>query len=61
MGVYANTAFDWYSSGVFTGCPSYSSSFINHAVQLIGYTDEGDWIIKNSWGTEWGYRGFAYV
>lgn len=61
MGVYANTAFDYYSSGVFDGCPSYSSSYINHAVLLIGYTSEGNWIIKNSWGTNWGDSGYMII
>ena len=50
---------------------SYSS---NHAVTIVGWDDtysknnflttpEGDgaWIIKNSWGTDWGDNGFAYV
>ncbi|XP_078523034.1 cathepsin S-like [Lissotriton helveticus] len=36
----------------------------NHAIIIIGYgTDDGEdyWIIKNSWGTEWGENGFAKV
>jgi len=34
----------------------------NHAVVLVGYNDTGEyWIIKNSWGTEYGHKGYYYV
>ena len=31
-----------------------------HAINIVGYTPEY-WIIKSSWGTKWGLKGFAYV
>jgi hypothetical protein len=31
-----------------------------HAFVLIGYTPDG-FIVQNSWGTDWGYRGFAIL
>ena len=31
-----------------------------HAVAVIGYTPEY-WIIKNSWGTQWGHGGYGYL
>jgi cathepsin L len=35
---------------------------INHAVLLIGWDDaKGAWRIKNSWGADWGEKGFAWV
>lgn len=36
---------------------------INHAVTIVGWCDaKNAWIIKNSWGTDWGgYGGYAYI
>lgn len=31
-----------------------------HAFALVGYTEEG-FIVQNSWGTGWGYHGFAIL
>ena len=53
-------AFRFYSSGVFTGkCGTH----LDHAVTIVGYgsTDEGTkyWLVKNSWGTKWGEKGYV--
>jgi C1A family cysteine protease len=32
-----------------------------HAVAVVGYTREKRFIIRNSWGTAWGDKGFAYA
>lgn len=34
---------------------------VNHAVLAVGYTREGHWIMKNSWGTDWGLEGYFYL
>ena len=31
-----------------------------HAVCLVGYTPD-HFIVRNSWGTQWGDKGFAYA
>jgi C1A family cysteine protease len=32
-----------------------------HAVAIVGYQATGRFIVRNSWGTAWGDRGFAYA
>ena len=42
-------------------CPaSKSSTYLNHAVLLVGYNTT-HWFIKNSWSAWWGNRGFGYI
>jgi len=52
-----------YGGGVYNGYPSRPGGPIDHAVIIVGYSDAlGAWIIKNSWGTNWGpYGGYAWV
>lgn len=49
-----------YKSGIFTeyACNYYQ---VDHAVSLVGYgTENGKdyWIMRNSWGTDWGEKGY---
>jgi len=56
------TPWQFYSHGVYDGCDYGSNIELNHAIQLVGYgTDpaEGDyWLVRNSWGTGWGEKGY---
>ncbi|KAJ9176282.1 hypothetical protein P3X46_011614 [Hevea brasiliensis] len=49
----------FYSEGVFTG---HCGTELNHGVTLVGYRATLDstkyWIVKNSWGPEWGENGY---
>jgi C1A family cysteine protease len=29
-----------------------------HCISVFGYTKNGDWICRNSWGTDWGQKGY---
>ena len=38
------------------------SALGGHAVSLVGYSDQKRaWLIRNSWGEEWGENGFGWV
>jgi C1A family cysteine protease len=32
-----------------------------HAVCIVGYRTDGRFIVRNSWGTSWGDKGFGYL
>jgi len=49
---------DNYKQGLFTA--EMCSNDIDHAVTIVGYTEEA-WIIKNSWGEDWGQDGYLYL
>jgi C1A family cysteine protease len=54
----SSTRFHRYSGGVLTSRDCNQEP--NHAVLLTGYTPKY-WIVKNSWGTDWGEEGFARI
>ena len=68
VGVNANDWFNYYPSATTTDvtkktlfCSSANSlGYINHAVLLVGYTT-GAWLVKNSWGTGWGDKGYVWI
>ncbi|WP_428565030.1 MAG: C1 family peptidase [Solidesulfovibrio sp. DCME] len=73
VAVYATSAFDAYAGGVYqdsrTTCPAWDDCFnttTNHAVALVGWDDgddttPGHWILRNSWGTQWGEAGYMRI
>jgi len=56
---------DWsnYTGGIYTG----NGIVFDHCVVLVGWCDStsvsggGYWILRNSWGAEWGIDGYMYI
>jgi len=60
-GVAAAGPFSAYKGGIFAGC---TSSSPDHAVVVVGYGTENGvdyWLVKNSWGSGWGEKGYIRV
>ncbi len=64
VSLWATTGFLYYTEGCWTTDDlGYAA---NHSVLCVGWDDtqcdgEGAWIIKNSFGEDWGMNGFGYV
>ena len=65
-------ASEWssYTGGVFDGSCNSGYYQLDHCVQLIGYTgysgsadssSDGYYIVRNSWGSDWGEEGMIYL
>jgi C1A family cysteine protease len=50
-----------YEGGVLTSC----GNDVDHCVQATGYDNYGEngayWIVRNSWGADWGQAGFIWI
>ena len=60
--IEATDTFLAYAGGVYSQIEAIDSRVNNHAVVIVGWDDvKGAWRIKNSWGNDWGEKGFAWV
>ncbi|KAL4441018.1 hypothetical protein ABPG77_010449 [Micractinium sp. CCAP 211/92] len=57
----AEESFVGYTSGVYPASACKGAG-INHAMVVVGYSlPEKYWIVRNSWGTDWGENGYARI
>jgi len=57
----SQSSFQFYSSGTYYE-PSCSPTQLDHGVLAVGFdTDGGFYIVKNSWGTDWGMSGYIQM
>ncbi|KAL4508157.1 hypothetical protein ABPG72_021530 [Tetrahymena utriculariae] len=47
-----------YESGIFDNCGETTEQQLNHALIVVDYDNDGNWIIRNSWSTSWGEDGY---
>lgn len=47
----------FYETGIFNDCDDQ----LDHAIVIVGYRRGMGWRIKNSWGADWGEKGYAWI
>lgn len=57
----ADYGFMNYKSGVYFCNYTTVQSDLNHAVTVVGYDSNGNVMVKNSWGKQWGVNGYGWI
>ena len=63
-GMAISDSFVNYSGGILNDSTADASDNLIHEVSIVGYGEENDvkyWMVRNSWGTNWGEDGFFRI
>ncbi|KAM3955495.1 procathepsin L [Aphomia sociella] len=63
VAIHANTNMKQYSNGIYYD-PECKGESLNHGVTVVGYgirDGEDYWIVRNSWGADWGEDGYILM
>lgn len=55
---------DWHGSGIYANHSISDPNLLDHIISIVGYGTEDDvdyWLVRNSWGTFWGWDGFFRI
>ncbi len=62
ISIDSSDMFLYYVDGVYEELEDIDYTGVNHAIVLVGWDDaQSCWIIKNSWGTDWGTGGYGKI
>merc|ERR1719397_1803289 len=63
ISVYVDETWTYYTSGIYDKNQEWNGP-LNYDVLIVGYDKSGPqpfWIVKNSWGTDWGENGYIRI
>jgi len=63
-GLVDATTWQLFKGNIFTDNTKCKNGKLNHVINVVGWNVVSGipiWIIKNSWGTGWGHKGYAYI
>jgi C1A family cysteine protease len=64
VGIEVQYDFQMYTGGIYTSDDSSCGKQLNHGVLAVGFNDEDEtpyFIVKNSWGPDWGEKGYIRI
>lgn len=61
LSININDAFRYPASGGYVEYDSTQAMGVGHSVIIVGWTEDDHWIVLNSWGDDYGDKGYCYL